>query len=352
MAWKNRLRTVLILLNIIALKANELLPRAAVINLPRSTSRRSHMAKELSSKNVSFFWINAVDGKDLTKAELQNEVTALARWFMTPGMIGCFLSHRICWQYCLESSKPLIVFEDDVILADDFNNILSQTMKEMNQENIEWDILLLGAMGCVHPKNTKYGLNWILALVGGKWRKTRPIAKVQVDMKTDNDIQSKSFLLHVPMFPLGGHAYIISPKGAAKLLKECRRASYHVDAVAWGLKILNVIAIHPLIAWQTNQDTTIGGTVQNWKFFTASSWVMDKYTGQGIGQAIGEPLLRLGGPLLGGKVILTTGNSLALMFIGFLASIITQSQQLFYITLSYIFVVAGTVRLLSSKWNT
>ena len=74
------------------------------------------------------------------------------------------------------------------------------------------------------------------------------------------------------MFPLGMHAYILSPRGAKKLLQKCPRASYHVDAVVFGggnnnssTTDLTILAVHPLIAWQTNDDTTIGGHVDAYR---------------------------------------------------------------------------------------
>eukprot|EP00553_Chaetoceros_curvisetus_P003634 CAMPEP_0204633146 /NCGR_PEP_ID=MMETSP0717-20131115/26473_1 /ASSEMBLY_ACC=CAM_ASM_000666 /TAXON_ID=230516 /ORGANISM="Chaetoceros curvisetus" /LENGTH=93 /DNA_ID=CAMNT_0051651201 /DNA_START=96 /DNA_END=373 /DNA_ORIENTATION=- len=86
--------------------------------------------------------------------------------------------------------------------------------------------------------------------------------------------------IHVPMCPYGMHAYIISPRGAAKLLKRCPRASYHVDVVAWGLRELDIMAVHPLVAWQINADTTIGGLVNIWKkVLRLPTFVADEYTG-------------------------------------------------------------------------
>ena len=45
---------------------------------------------------------------------MRSNVTLLGRALMTRGMVGCFLSHRRCWQICAGScSGPMIVFEDD-----------------------------------------------------------------------------------------------------------------------------------------------------------------------------------------------------------------------------------------------
>ena len=47
-------------------------------------------------------------------------MTALARALITPGMTGCFLSHRRCWERCVALDEELLVFEDDIVLEDDF----------------------------------------------------------------------------------------------------------------------------------------------------------------------------------------------------------------------------------------
>lgn len=351
---------VMILLSLfcfVRISAAATFPRTTVINLPRHASRREHTINELSSKNVKFSWIEAIDGMNMTQSELSGNATALARWFMTPGMIGCFLSHRRCWEQCVRSGKALLVFEDDVILAPNFQNIVTVAISRCSEADLveKWDVLLLGAMGCVHP-HRKYGFNIIASLVGGiqKWRKTRHVANLNIDLNENNGhVSSTEKLLpfiHVPMCPYGMHAYIITPRGASKLLNACPRASFHVDVVAWGLKELNIFAIHPLVAWQTNYDTTIGGFVHLWKKIMPT-WVGDSYTGFEMGWALSAPLLRVGGPFFGGKLLLTNGLALALMFIGLTIAGITRSIFMLSITITFVVAVAALVRILSSKWN-
>lgn len=373
--------------------ASSSFPRTRVISLSHHTSRRQHMAHELSAKNVPFEWLDAVDGKRLTPSDLAANATLLGRWFMTPGMVGCFLSHRQCWEHCVRSGEDLLVFEDDVTLTPNFREIVVAAMTQLRvnnnstipmtkrdsrytrqqelaqenaqeqQQNLQWDVLLLGALGCVHPQKSKFGLNWIPSLVGGKWRKTGRVANLPsctitnssmtTDQQAVEEVGTKIMpapFLHRPMCPYGMHAYIITPQGAAKLLKRCLRASYHVDVVAWGLQELDIISIHPLIAWQTNDDTTIGGLVHVWsKLFPRL--VADRYTGFELGWALTAPLLRVGGPLFGGKLLLTNGCSLAIMLVGLVTWVRTGSPWALGITLAYILLVSNTIRLLASKWN-
>lgn len=242
-------------------------------------SAQDEVKSQLVSAGVRYERAPAVDGMLLTKSELQANVTALGRALMTRGMIGCFLSHRKCWQRCADANGgPMIVFEDDglataedskwkgaassapvpaldqcpsrpltrpracasaraVVLADNFTAVLSEAMADLPDD---WDVLLLGALGAVHPKY--YGLNLMHAMMAGGMHWPRWVSPS----------------IHTPLRPFGTHAYVISARGAKKLLAAAPRASYHVDVVAWGLRQLRLFAVHPLIAKQTHGDTTIG----------------------------------------------------------------------------------------------
>lgn len=143
----------------------------------------------------------------------------------------------------------LAVFEDDVVLADNFTSQLHAALEELPDD---WDVLLLGALGAVHP--SYYLMNTLHAVMAGGLRWPRGFR--QAFFRKDD---GKPVAVHTPLRPFGTHAYVISPSGARKLLAAAPRASYHVDVVAWGLRSLRLFAVHPLLAKQTHGDTTIGG---------------------------------------------------------------------------------------------
>ena len=66
----------------------------------------------------------------------------------------------------------------------------------MSELPADWDVLLIGALGAVHPEK-RYGLNLPVALVAGGRRAPRKISP----------------RLHVPLRPMGTHCYLISPRG-------------------------------------------------------------------------------------------------------------------------------------------
>lgn len=98
-----------------------------VINLDASVDRMRNMSEQLKRMDVSFSRISAVDGGKLSEKFVDSIVPpfsdVLARLDfpkkLTKGEIGCFLSHRKCWQTLLESKEEwALVLEDDVYISD------------------------------------------------------------------------------------------------------------------------------------------------------------------------------------------------------------------------------------------
>jgi hypothetical protein len=50
---------------------------SVVINVPSHSARRERAIKELSSENIKFSWIDAVDGMKMTKSDLVKSTTPL-----------------------------------------------------------------------------------------------------------------------------------------------------------------------------------------------------------------------------------------------------------------------------------
>ena len=64
---------------------------------------------------------------------------------MSPGVRGCFLGHYRLWQKCVDLNKPIMIFEDDVVLTRGF-------------EPVTWEDVLIVAIG--HPtKSADYWPN-------------------------------------------------------------------------------------------------------------------------------------------------------------------------------------------------
>ena len=108
-------------------------------------------------------------------------------------------------------------FQDDVCPADGFAPKLRAALAELPTLDPNWDVLLVGALGCIHPRH-RYGANLIVGAAAGGLRYPREL----------------SATISIPLRPMGTHAYVLSPAGARALLARCPRANFHVDVAAWG----------------------------------------------------------------------------------------------------------------------
>lgn len=102
-----------------------------VISLERSTDRRERVQRELKNFSLEWAFLNAVDGfalKALPKSYDQVKVRRLQGHDLTPGEIGCYLSHLSAWEQCVQENKPMLVFEDDFVLGSETEAIITDLM--------------------------------------------------------------------------------------------------------------------------------------------------------------------------------------------------------------------------------
>jgi len=127
-----------------------------VINLDCDKERWESVVAELTSKGVPrkrIKRIHAIYGKNLTSDDLHTNATFVARHFSTPGTIGCYMSHRSCWEQTAAGSEPYQLFlEDDVLVADNFPNKVYEILQEIDvicpeTRDGNWDVIFLGALG-------------------------------------------------------------------------------------------------------------------------------------------------------------------------------------------------------------
>lgn len=139
------------------------------INLDRRPDRDENVKKEIAKINFNgpVERIPAVDGRELDISNLsdnlitrEGKIDALNKnaglyYVMTPGAIGCALSHHNLATTIIEemndNNNYVLILEDDVELEDDFMNKLNRYIKEIPQ----FDILLLG----YHMKQNKMNGN-------------------------------------------------------------------------------------------------------------------------------------------------------------------------------------------------
>jgi len=208
-----------------------------VVNLDQSTDRWEQASAELARHEIQAERFSATLGKALSASELTEKVTFPARYFCTPGMIGCFLSHRAAWERIVqEDHDAVLMLEDDIIiLHDNFNARLKSQLDELPSD---WEVCLIGALGVIGIEKENLQMK-IFGLVAGGTRAC-----------PGRDSRLISPNVFVPYKPTGTHAYLISKRGAQTLLQKCPRASWHVDLTAWSLPDLKLYAAREFLATQ------------------------------------------------------------------------------------------------------
>lgn len=99
------------------------------ISLKRATERRQYIENHLTQRGLSHKVIDAVDGRLMTddeRAALCNidRVKAHPRW-LTPGAIGCALSHQLAYKAFLAGTeRHAFIVEDDAHLPEDIAALL------------------------------------------------------------------------------------------------------------------------------------------------------------------------------------------------------------------------------------
>ena len=106
-----------------------------VISLDRSIDRRAKVMQEMTKISMPWTFLSAVDGSALKEPPEEyksRKVRRLLGHDLTPNEIGCYLSHKEAWRCCVKSNLPTLVFEDDFLLAPNFEGIIFELLRNQN----------------------------------------------------------------------------------------------------------------------------------------------------------------------------------------------------------------------------
>lgn len=98
-----------------------------VISLKRSPERRKRVEQQLQDFFLDWQFLDAIDGfklKPYPKSYNQEKVRRLQGHDLTPGEIGCYLSHLKAWEQCVHENIPMLVFEDDFVIGPNIKPII------------------------------------------------------------------------------------------------------------------------------------------------------------------------------------------------------------------------------------
>lgn len=108
------------------------------ISLKRNQDRRDLVVKEFSKAHLDVNFFNALDGRELFVPELSEKRKSQHY----EGIYGCMMSHLTLFKEARErGEKAICVFEDDIIVCDDFNERIKYIE---SLPSLEFDYFALG----------------------------------------------------------------------------------------------------------------------------------------------------------------------------------------------------------------
>jgi len=317
-----------------------------VVNLDRSPERWDSCQEEFAREHVKVERFPATDGKAMSEQEIAAVATGPAQWFCTKGMLGCFLSHRRIWQKVVDEQLPaVVVLEDDVRLMPQFGDKLRRLISELPED---WEVCLLGAIGCISPEVEALPMKFYSFCTGG-------------GRKSPGKTRRVSPSAFVPHRPAGTHAYIVSQRGAQRLLKDLPLARYHVDLAAWALPDLKLYAAVEFLATQDfDGDSTVSkaGEAMTERFLRWCWTISGLAT---MGRAGGVPNLQwawkaaifaLPVPFSGGKRVAVEMGPMSSVFVLLaVLGVALRSRSLLAAAVLYQGLACGMIRFLCGTWR-
>lgn len=180
-----------------------------IINLRGAVDRRLFAWENVSKLQVNAVVLNAVEAYSISE-NLYFNVTKSAQ--------ACFESHRLTWQYVIEENLDVaLVCEDDFFPT---NNLDLESIL-VGFEQLDWDIVQIGFLKIgvnakieVFLKNIQAKLFKII----GKFINRLSASSTLLERKRIKEGYSSPNGFVYGDFQSGSHAYLVSQKGAEKLL--------------------------------------------------------------------------------------------------------------------------------------
>ena len=206
------------------------------ISLPNRTDRREWVETHLNSFNIPFEFFNAK-----TSSAQNYDNLKFLQGIKSPN-IGCALSHYELIKNH-NSSKILGIFEDDVLLCEDF---LERFTYIENNFNLDWDIFFLSSFYHLNTDNNR-------------WHKSGDFEFTDIKY------------IHRVYGSFCTHSYLVNPNSKDKILKLIREnshKSYAIDHLYILIQPeLNCFSFTPGMANQIVSHSDIDNTVKNQNTF-------------------------------------------------------------------------------------
>ena len=179
--------------------------------------------------NLNPILVKGINGKKLKQNEIKKNTTSFYSNFGPKSVIGCAMSHIKTWKLFLKSNDDIcIIFEDDVVFEKRFKYV----NKYINNTPSDFDIILLGCLFCNDEILSKF----------------TNVCNIKINK-----------YINTPSLTAGLHAYVLSRKGANKLLYLIEnKINDHIDVMIfkfYSKKKINLYMVSNRIAYQTSTNT-------------------------------------------------------------------------------------------------
>ena len=184
--------------------------KSHVINLKSNTKKLERVQKSLNAISIFPERFDAVYGKDLdplyidkiTYPSVQHTIKNgryIDSNIETLGAIGCYLSHVKLWEALANSNdEMLLILEDDAITNNFSAFQINQFLNEIRENDPDWDVIFLGY--------------------------TKPSPSPNADIPITESVYK------INEITFQTHAYLLSKKGALKLLSKAFPIVDQVDS--------------------------------------------------------------------------------------------------------------------------
>jgi GR25 family glycosyltransferase involved in LPS biosynthesis len=199
-----------------------------VLNLKQDKHRLQFMRRQLRNLHLDFQVMEAVDGACLTQDELslysKERAVQYSKRELSPGEIATSISHARMWERLLrENLKEVLIFEDDVLIAD----VLIEILYQRRNLPRDWELINFSTDAPQEP----FG-----KFITGIYRASRH--KELADRAS---------------------AYLLNPKGAKKLLADVYPIGHTADGLTWRTDITGLVSygIYPRVVILSDLDSSI-----------------------------------------------------------------------------------------------
>ena len=170
--------------------------------------------------------IESFDARGLDRAALEEELSNRGLKFAdfwlgfawSAGDIGGYIGHYNAWKKTVELNEPLLVFEDDADLPDDFSDTLEEVMNEVSDN--------FGVVGLtVHEQEQPF---YITKMTYGKYGEPYPVSRIRLGEVSPFEYGSEKMALAYQNWALT--ATIYSPAAAGRLVEVTEQLGIHMNA--------------------------------------------------------------------------------------------------------------------------